>query len=184
MKIRNLLRPALVLSGALIVGIPAATPAQAGLFDFIFGGGGGFERPQPRYYSPQSGYGEPLGVRVNPRRKRREVARPRKERAPKAIAQVPKVDPSKTPNWYLSDSTLRRGDIVVLKGRVVVFEGGHAPFAQEDFTALEKSRLVSKKERGAILKMAGPSSGTDAVVEPAPVKSTSTDPASREASLR
>jgi hypothetical protein len=65
-----------------------------------------------------------------------------------------KIDPVKNPDWYLDDPTLRRGDIVVLKGEVLVYQGsGRSPHAREDFTALDASAL-SAAERDRIAAMA------------------------------
>jgi hypothetical protein len=97
-----------------------------------------------------------LNVTVRPRR-----PKPRRERA---VARRPQpvqpsvplnVDPATNPNWFLDDPTLRPGDIVVIKGKVLVFEGsGPAPHAREEFTSLEGSKL-SRDERERISAMAG-----------------------------
>ncbi len=120
--------------------------AQAGLFDFLFGG---FDRPAQPTYEPG------LGVRVNPRRKAKPPTEARRDGPSKTARQIP-IDIGKVPNWHLVDPTLRRGDIVVLKTGAMVFEGGRKPATREDFTALGKSSRVSKQERDRILKMVGP----------------------------
>lgn len=135
-----------------------ASPAQAGLFDFLFGGGG-YQRPAPQY---QPGYGSPLDVRVNPNKRKQSgaaKARPGKERT-KVVNKS--IDPRKHPNWYLEDPTLRRGDIVVLPTGVMVYQGGARPQTKEDFAKLGDSRLVSKKERDRIQEMVGPPTVTAA----------------------
>jgi hypothetical protein len=33
------------------------------------------------------------------------------------------IDPVLDPNWYLNDPTLRRGDMVVLENKVLVYDG-------------------------------------------------------------
>ena len=147
----TLLRSGMVAGLAGLGLVAAATPSGAeGLFDFLFGG----FAPQPRYEYPAAR--APLDVQVNPRRRKPENAGP-----VSAIANGPKpllqksIDPVATPNWHLADPTLRRGDIVVLKSGVYVFDGNrHAP-SNRDFTAIGQSALVSKGERDRIENMAG-----------------------------
>lgn len=145
-----------LFAGALVIGLTPSGGAQANLFDFLFGA----PAPQPvPVYRPS----RPLDVRVNPRRRggawtdqRRDgqprAGRPSWERKP---VLVKSIDPVKNPNWHLEDPTLRPGDIVVLKGQVLVLEGGHKPRMREDFTLLEKSRYFSAKERELIQRSAG-----------------------------
>jgi hypothetical protein len=64
------------------------------------------------------------------------------------------MDPAKVPDWYLQDSTLRSGDIIVLKGEVLVFQGGRLPHARADFSSLQQSRLP-QKERERIAELTG-----------------------------
>ena len=153
MKLSTFVRP---LALAFVVGGATLAPAgqaQAGLFDFLFGGA---PRPAPQYYAPS--YGAPLDVRVNPQKRKREgtahKVRPGKERTTKVVNTS--IDPKKHPNWYLEDPTLRRGDIVVLPTGAMVYQGGARPQTREDFAKLGESRLVSKKERDRIKDMVGP----------------------------
>lgn len=119
--------------------------AEAGLFDFLFGR----SAPAPQYAYPNV-QSSPLEVRVRPRR-----ATIRREGGEKRVVAT-SIDPVKNPTWYLADPTLRRGDIVVLKGKILVYDGGsRGPTDTEDFTALKDSRLVSKGERERIQTMAG-----------------------------
>lgn len=143
----------LAVAASASVGLVGMTgTAQAGLFDFLFGG---FSQPQaaPQYYSPA-----PLDVRVNPRARRSMQSRSESTSKPKALATA--IDPVKNPNWYLEDPTLRRGDIVVLKGRILVFDGGRNVGSVEAFTDLKASRLLSKGERDRIQQMAGARNST------------------------
>lgn len=148
-----------IAAAALGLGLLQAAPAQAGLLDFLFGGGG-FDRPAPapapRYYG-NGGSGAPLSVKVNPRRKHKPsgtaVAGSGRDRKDKRLART-NIDPVKHPNWYLEDPTLRRGDIVVLTGEVLVYEGGRGQATRADFTSLSKSNLVSKGERDRIKTIA------------------------------
>lgn len=161
------------LAGAMSLGmLSLAAPAQAGLLEFLFGG----DEPAPRYYGPPpQNYGpshqSPIDVRVNPRR--RPAPGPQggayvpHNGAPRGVATAPganpwepkrvlakSIDPVKNPNWYLEDPTLRRGDIVVLKGQVLVFDGGRVPVTPAAYTALNKSPLLSKGEKTRIEQMA------------------------------
>lgn len=148
----------------------APTQAQAGLFDFLFGGGG---QRAPQSYAPPPSYGRPLDVRVNPqKRKTRGIAkaRPARERT-KVVNRS--INPKDHPNWHLEDPTLRRGDIVVLPTGVMVYKGGAKPQTREDFTKLSESTLVSKKERERIQKMAGPPSVTAEIDNPSKGKEAS-----------
>ncbi len=153
-----------VLAASLVLPIAWSGGAQAaGLFDAIgslFGGD-----PEPlRPYQPAPGgiYGREEGgldLTVRPRRPRPQRVRPIARKASPAPAPAANLDPSSNPNWYLDDPTLRAGDIVVLKGEVLVFQGGRPPYAREDFTSLAASKL-SKEERGRIAAMAGLPAGT------------------------
>ena len=140
-----------IIALAGCAGLLAFAPSAqaAGLFDFLFGA-------QPNYAPAPVYQTEPLGVRVRPRASHRSTRRP--DRVPSAAKSRPvlatPIDPVAHPNWYLEDPTLRRGDIVVLKGRVLVFEGGRRNSGPDAFTALNRSRLLSKGERERIAKMA------------------------------
>lgn len=134
-------------------GLAAMTPVDAraaGLADFfdsVFGGG---QAARPTEHVP-------LGVTVRgrsrgfaPRSRRARAERPR-ERRPAIVA----IDPVANPNWFMDDPTLRRGDIVVLDGQVLVFEGGKPPHGPESFSSLGKTRLLSQAERERVGAMAG-----------------------------
>lgn len=150
-------RRATLAGAAFLGGLMSVVPAQAGLLEFLFGDA---FREQPRY-APRH---EPLDVRVNPRRKANGAAKNLPEHEKKRALAV-SIDPVKHPNWYLEDPTLRRGDIVVLKGQVLVYDGARGPVTRAAFTALDKSPLISKSERTRIGKMADTSGAP--LVEPA-----------------
>lgn len=143
----------LAVSAALGLGSVAVPAGAAGLFDAIasiFGG-----EPQSRDRAPVRQYFryedlEPIDPRPRPRRER-----PPHEAGRDARPVNTAIDPVKVPQWYLTDPTLRRGDIVVLVNGVFVFEGGsRIPYAPDDFVPLERSRL-SAGERARIAAMAG-----------------------------
>lgn len=183
------------LTGALGVAglLAAASPAQAGLLEFLFGDSF-VERPRYQYQPRPA----PLDVHVAPRRRAPQGASGSQERqaprtarptaAPEAKPVLARpIDPVKRPNWYLEDPTLRRGDIVVLKGQVLVYEGGTRGAATPaQFETLDKTRLISKGEKSRIEKMAD-TSGPPVEPVPAPNKEASLNkeaPLNKEASLQ
>jgi hypothetical protein len=165
---------AVLLLPALLAGAVIAGDAKAGnIFDAIgaiFGG----DPPQPtrEFYRPAEPDREPepyrtysdregLDVTVRPRRKRQAAA-------PRPVERMAAIDPVKVPTWYLEDPTLRRGDIVVLPGQVLVFEGDRGGDRRiEDFASLDESRLISNSERQRLQAMAGlPATAAYASAEP------------------
>lgn len=126
----------------LIIGMTSlllVPPAQsAGLLDDLARALFGQPQPPPQVYFVQP---EPLRVTVHPKRRQQ----PRKLVASKPTPPVVKLDPATDQFWYLEDPTLRRGDIVVTHADVLVFEGRAGQnHRASDFTALSRSRLVSK----------------------------------------
>ena len=114
-----------------------ATPAgAAGFFDdfarTLFGA------PQPRRVVLPS---DPLQVTVKPRRRKSQAAHAKGPVA-ETEATLPKppavkLDPSKDPNWFLKDPTMRQGDIVITDRGVLVFRGRAADaMRRADFAAL------------------------------------------------
>ena len=111
---------------------------DAGVRDFLMG----------RYEPPVRDWAAPLTVPVSPRpRSTSPVARAPDPARPNQVAQAGwKSDP----NWFLRDNTLRRGDMIVLKDRVISFNGSSSfPFSPEDFTTLRESD-VRKQQIGKI----------------------------------
>jgi hypothetical protein len=143
-----------VATMGLALSCSVASPgfAAGGLFDAI---GALFSRPEPSYAPMQPDSG-PLNVTVSPRRRR--VMAPQKRL--RALAAKPKppvvqLDPANDPTWHLKDPTLRRGDIVVLKSGVVVFDGAsRAEHTAEEFTPLGRAPLLSAARRQEIAEMA------------------------------
>lgn len=120
-------------------GVAAIMPAQAaGFLDDLarafFGGG----RPTPPVYVDS-----PFEMTVQPKRRAPRVAAPSRP-----IEPAVKLDPASDPYWYLSDPTLRKGDIVVTRSGVVVFDGReasrHSPSA---FTALGEAKRLPKSQQ-------------------------------------
>jgi hypothetical protein len=174
MKINGLGSSLRFVAGAAVL-LGGVTAAQAGFFERLFG----VESepgPQPRQYYQQpaqapapsyrefdsrADYRDPLSVTVRKRAKERTVRRekerqPRREQVETAAAAAPAepIDPAKNPEWFLQDPTLRRGDILVLKDEVLVFQGGRMPFTRANFASLQESDLP-KDERDRLSHMAG-----------------------------
>jgi hypothetical protein len=150
----SLVRSRLALASAVVLlALPAATPSWAAgnLFDAI--GEALFGKPAARFTPPEPESG-PLSVTVGPRRSDPAQARPRYITAKPKLPAI-KLDAENDPTWYLKDPTLRRGDIIVLKTGVVVFDG--QPKAEHfsiDFTPLGQTRLLSPIRRQEIAEMA------------------------------
>lgn len=166
-------RRLLSLSGLALAAGLGAGPAQAGFWDSVgemFGGGG----QRQEYYAPryERSYerSRPMYIDVNPRRRRvrppvtvHRHSPPVDRKAPVvAHKESPKpepvkavaLDPNKDPKWFLHDPTLRRGDMVVLKGGVLVFArgGSEKSHAEEDFVSLKDSQ-VPKATRLTVEKL-------------------------------
>lgn len=164
-------RATLLIASACLLALSSGSAQAAGLFEFLFG-----PQPVPRSYQPEPAYApDPLEMTIRPRRVRPAQ---RVETKPKLAKPI---DPVQNPQWYLDDPTLRKGDIVVLKGRVIVYDGGRGARTEDDFTALGDSRLISKSLRSQVGRMAGlPPEPIASAKPPAPAKQA----ASKEVALR
>jgi hypothetical protein len=126
-------------AAAAAVAFSAAPSAQAaGLFDdlarALFGGG-----PRLRA-SPIYEYDDEPRMRA-PRARAPEVSS-------KPKPPVVQLDPQTDRQWYLKDPTLRRGDIVVTAGGVLVYQGRSADAARPtDFIALGGSDSKGWKQQ-------------------------------------
>lgn len=128
----------MILATGLAAGIGLAMAPQAraaGFFDdltrAIFG--------SPR---PPAALGEPAGPGIKPRPQK---ARPA---STKPTETAIKLDPASDAYWYLRDPTLRKGDIVVTRSGIVVFNGQRSSDHQStDFSALEDTKRLPKAQR-------------------------------------
>lgn len=137
-----MLRSAFAAGFAFAIGMGSVGTAKAGLFDFLFGP----RKPAMQAAAPVTAHPD---VTIGPARKPKKVRIVRFD--PKAqLART--IDPVTNPNWYLDDPTLRKGDILVLPGRVLVFAGGKVgdPLS---YVALERTRLLTKSERRKVAAM-------------------------------
>ena len=92
--------------------------------------------------APPAMIGGPDGPAIRPR-----PSKPRPVNTKPAEPPV-KLDPASDAYWYLRDPTLRKGDIVVTRSGVVVFDGRsgsqHSP---EAFTALGDTKRLPKAQQ-------------------------------------
>ncbi len=124
-----------VAGAALLAAVPQAQAANI-FDDFARAFFGRPAAPQQQFYS------DPLEMTVQPRRK---APRP-VETSSKPPPPVVQLDPSTDPNWYLADPTLRRGDIVVTNGGVLVYQGRDSDhLRRSDFAALGAGKPAGKK---------------------------------------
>ena len=63
------------------------------------------------------------------------------------------IDPSKQPDWYLTDPTIKKGDVLFLNNRVVVFKGVRVGNLK-DYVPVSRTRLLTQRERRWIEKLA------------------------------
>lgn len=133
-------RMVLAMGMAGAMGLAMVPQAQAaGFFDDlarIFGA-----RPTP---PAMIGGGDPFEMTVKPKRQKPRAAAASTKPAEPAV----KLDPATDPYWYLHDPTLRKGDIIVTRAGVVVFDGRsgsqHSP---EAFTALGDTKRLPKAQQ-------------------------------------
>jgi hypothetical protein len=131
------------LAIAIAAVVASAGTAQAGFFEMLFG----IRKPAP-VVEPQH-----PAVTISPSRPVRKAARRPVGLDPKqTLART--IDPVKNPDWYLVDPTLKRGDILVLPGKVVVFDGRKLG-DERSYAPLSQTRLISNAERTRIAKSIG-----------------------------
>jgi len=148
-----------IAAAALLAVAPfaIAAPAQAGFLDSLFG-----IAPRPVLAPvPDS---VPLHMTVRPRHKKsgQPVAAPGKDEPP--MPRVMPMEYASDPFWYLKDATLKKGDIIVLKDRVVVFDGGARAYAS--FGPFQSSRLLSDRAKKQLKYLVSNPKDTHTVWEP------------------
>ena len=125
---------------ALAAASVAASPAgAAGFWETLFG------VPQRPTYAPVPD--NPLHMTVRPKRKKAGATLDAGKDGPKPKLVKP-MEYASDPFWYLKDETLKKGDIIVLKDRVVVFDGGARDYA--NFASFQTSRLLSAKAKSQL----------------------------------
>lgn len=153
--------------GILAVATAAATPAQAGLFDFLFGGGRPAVAYAPAYapgYAPMPGG---MGGDVDPAaRKAADAARraaQEKANAEQAarnrevIAKLAEIRKEHGPRAaFMLDPTLRPGDVVVMPSGLEVFEGSRGgQHAANHFRPLSQSKLAKRSDLALLQQVSG-----------------------------
>lgn len=153
---RNRLAALVALAAACFAG---AAPAQANFLETLFG-------IAPRQVVAPVPEREPLHMTVRPRAPK--DGRP--GAAAKDAPPTPRVAPmeyASDPFWYLKDPTLKKGDIIVLGGRVVVFNGGERSYS--NFLGFQSSRLLSERAKKQLKHMVSTPLDTHTIWEPAEI---------------
>lgn len=155
MSILNRTMAAATLAAA---GFAVTAPAEAaGFWETLFG-----VPPRPALAPmPQS---DPLHMTVRPRQKKDPAKLDGAAKDGPATPLAKPMDYAGDPFWYLRDETLKKGDIVVLKDRVVVFGGGERSYA--NFAAFQNSRLLSDRAKGQLRYLVSAPKDNSTVWEP------------------
>ncbi|MFD1332434.1 hypothetical protein ACFQ4O_10530 [Methylopila musalis] len=120
--------------------------ARAGFLDWLLG------RKAPTVSAPVHPEVTVAQTATRKVRKRAAVAKAAPALSPQEqLART--IDPERTPDWHLVDPTLRRGDVLFLKDRVVVFMGGE-PSAPGAYMPVSQTRLFTARERRLFASMA------------------------------
>ncbi|WP_186416769.1 hypothetical protein [Bosea sp. CS1GBMeth4] len=147
---RQLIAVAAGLSAAAF----AAPAAAAGFWETLFG-----IPPRPAVAPrPESG---PLHMTVRPKRKK--VVGTGQD-GPKTLLAKP-MEYADDPFWYLKDETLKKGDVIVLKDRVVVFDGGARAYA--NFASFQTSPLLSARAKSQLRYLVSAPKDNSTVWQPA-----------------
>jgi len=92
--------------------------------------------------TPPAAVGTPDGPAIRPKPSKSRQA------STKPADPAVKLDPASDAYWYLRDPTLRKGDIVVTRSGIVVFDGQKSSeHASSAFTALEDTKRLSKAQQ-------------------------------------
>lgn len=155
MSIPNRSMAAATLAAACFV---VAAPAQAaGFWETLFGA------PARPALAPLP-QGDPLHMTVRPKRKKDPAKLDGAAKDGPATPLAKPMDYAGDPFWYLRDETLKKGDIVVLKDRVVVFGGGER--AHANFAAFQSSRLLSDRAKSQLRYLVSAPKDNSTVWEP------------------
>jgi hypothetical protein len=135
---KHVIAAAALAATSLIVTSPASA---AGFWETLFG------VPQRRAVAPMPESSNPLHMTVRPKRKKAATTLEAGKDGPKPKLVKP-MEYANDPFWYLKDETLKKGDIIVLKDRVVVFDGGARAYA--NFASFQTSKLLSSKAKSQL----------------------------------
>lgn len=143
----------------LVASAAFAAPAEAGFWETLFGA------PVRRPVLAPLPERDPLHMTVRPKRKKDDGLKldgTAKEGPSTPLAKP--IEYAKDPFWYLKDETLKKGDIIVLKDRVVVFSGGERAYA--NFAAFQTSRLLSDRAKTQLKYLVSAPKDSSTVWEP------------------
>jgi hypothetical protein len=112
---------------------------------------------------------------LSPRKERRSASHrlKRPKVSHRAAVLNAQIDPVVDPNWYLSDPTLRRGDMVVLENKVLVYDGRaeKGPHMRTQFADLRSSTVIPDETKKLVMQMTGLKSSPE-IPEAPPVLAT------------
>lgn len=163
----------IMAAAALAAASIAVSPARAaGFWETLFGA------PQRPAYAPVP-ESSPLHMTVRPKQKKAVKLDGGDGPKPKLVKPM---EYANDPFWYLKDETLKKGDIVVLKDRVVVFDGGARDYAS--FASFQTSRLLSTKAKNQLKYLVSTPRDNHTVWEPVQSISDRNTSASAELSER
>ncbi|CAD5265913.1 conserved exported hypothetical protein [Bosea sp. 62] len=171
---KQIIAAAALTAAAMALASPASA---AGFWETLFG------VPQRPTYAPVPD--NPLHMTVRPKRKKATAKLDGATKDVKDGPKTPLVKPmeyANDPFWYLRDETLKKGDIVVLKDRVVVFDGGARAYA--NFASFQTSRLLSAKAKSQLKYLVSTPRDNHTVWEPVQSISDRNTSASAELSER
>lgn len=127
--------------GLAAASVAFASPAgAAGFWETLFGA------PQRRAVAPMP-ESNPLHMTVRPKRKKAATTLDAGKDGPKPKLVKP-MEYANDPFWYLKDETLKKGDIIVLNDRVVVFDGGARAYA--NFASFQTSKLLTTRAKSQL----------------------------------
>jgi hypothetical protein len=133
-------KPIIAAAALAAASVALASPASAaGFWETLFG------VPQRPTYAPVPD--NPLHMTVRPKQKKAGTTLDAGKDGPKPKLVKP-MEYANDPFWYLKDETLKKGDIIVLKDRVVVFDGGSRAYS--NFASFQSSPLLSAKAKSQL----------------------------------
>lgn len=140
-------------AGALLAAQAGTAHAAGGLFEVL----GQIFAPQPTYRSvPPSMYAPQRPYLARPRRAApsRNAGLPStKPNGAHRVKGAPRPPGSDPLAELMSDPTLRRGDIVILRRGAMVFRGGAGPHEPADFEDARRSTLLGERTRRDLLAL-------------------------------
>lgn len=132
-------RQIIAVAAGLSAAAFAPSAAAAGFWETLFG------VPQRPAVAPRP-ESDPLHMTVRPKR-HKPAGLAAGQDGPKTRLVKP-MDYADDPFWYLKDETLKKGDVIVLKDRVVVFDGGPRSYA--NFASFQSSSLLSARTKSQL----------------------------------